>query len=373
MKVLWCAYYEFIKNIRDIRVLVALIAFPISIILMLGTVFDGKLSNDFKDKIPVGYVILDNSDVGKGFETLLTTPEISNIIDAKQYSTKDDAMTAVEKGKIDNYFVVPVDITNKLHNGETVTVNIEGKKNIELVQSLLEGYVSKSNAYSIAMNITKTPIVEKSATYFERVSPLDKKLPKAIDFYSVLTLLQMMSLASMLGIFIVSRNKDSNIHIRLYALPISKWTVIYGRVIGSSLFLFISCSVTVVFTKYVYHANWDGNLILIGGVLMAFSLLCIGIGILLGSLIKSIASAIGTSFLIMFVTSTAAGSTTPSAAIPSLNIINPIYYAKVLIFGELYSYPNSIMLKSALGLLVMIVVVYFLSFLKLRRVNYDNI
>ena len=248
MKVLCSAYYEFIKNIRDIRVLVALIAFPVCIILMLGTVFDGKLSEDIKYKIPVGYVILDNGEVGKGFETFLTTPEISKVIDAKQYSTQDDAMTAVDTGKIDNYFVVPVDITNKLHNGEKVAVSIEGKKNIELVQSLLEGYVSKSNVYSIAMNITKTPIVEKPSTYFERVSPLNKKLPRAIDFYSVLTLLQMMSLASILGIFIVSRNKDSNIHIRLYALPISKWTVIYGRVIGSSLFLFISCVVTVVFT-----------------------------------------------------------------------------------------------------------------------------
>ncbi|MHB8065924.1 MAG: ABC transporter permease [Ruminiclostridium sp.] len=330
MKVLWSAYYEFIKNIRDVRVLIALVAFPICCILMLGTVFDGKLSEDFKDKITVGYVILDGGEVGEGFETLINAPEVSKIIAAKQYGTENAAKEDIEMGKIDNFFVVPEDTTNKLHNGETVAVNIQGKKNIELIQSLLQGYVSKSNAYSTAINIIKTPIVEKSAKYFERVSPLDKRLPTAIDFYSVLMLLQMMSLASILGIFIVSRNKESNIHIRLYALPISKWTVIYGRVIGSSLYLFISCIVTVVFTKYVYNANWDGNMILMGTTLMAFSFFCIGIGILLGLLTKSMASAIGTSFLIMFVSSTAAGSMTPAAAITSLNIINPIYQLRYL-------------------------------------------
>jgi ABC-2 type transport system permease protein len=373
MKVLWSAYYEFIKNIRDIRVLVAIIAFPISIILILGTVFDGKLTEDFKEKIPVGHVILDKGEIGKGFESLLSKPDISKLINVKQYSTQNAAAKDIEVGKIDNYFVVDEDTTRKLHNGEATTVNIYGKKNIELVQALLEGYISKSNAYSTAMSITKTPIIEKPAKYFERITPLNKKLPKAIDFYSVLTLLQMMSLGSMLGIFIVSRNKESNIHIRLYALPISKWTVIYGKVIGSSLFLFISCIVTVIFTKYVYHANWDGNLIVIGGALMAFSFLNIGVGILLASFTRNIASAIGISFVIMFVTSVAAGSIVPMVSLPGINIINPIYYTKALIFGALYSYPNQVMLKSALGLLVMIVAVYMLSFLKLRRVNYDNV
>ena len=106
---------------------------------------------------------------------------------------------------------------------------------------------------------------------------------------------------------------------------------------------------------------------------MAFSFLCIGLGIMIAVFTKNMLSAMGISFLMMFVTSSAGGTITPAVAIQSLNIINPIYYAKVLLFGTLYNYPNQVMLKAALGLLILIVVVYMLSFLKLRRVNYDNI
>lgn len=373
MKVLWSAYYEFIRNIRDIRVLVALIAFPISIILILGTAFNDKLTEDFKEKIPVGYVILDNGEAGKSFVTLLGTSEVSKLLDVKSYKMESDAISDIDKGKIDNYIVIRENTTQKLQAGEKAIINLEGKKNIELVQTILEGYIAKSNAYSTAMNINQNSVSIEPTKYFERIEPLNNKLPKAIDYYSVLTLLQIIMLGSILGIFIINRDRDTNIHIRLYSLPISKWTIIYGRVLGSSLFLFVSCIVTVIFTKYVYNANWDGNLLLIGAALMAFSFLCIGIGIMIAAFTKNMLTAMGISFLMMFVTSSAGGTISPSVAIESLNIINPIYYAKVMLFGTLYNYPSQIMLKAAFGLLVLIVVVYMLSFLKLRRVNYDNI
>jgi ABC-2 type transport system permease protein len=373
MKVFWSAYYEFIKNIRDVRFLIALIAFPISIILILGTVFDGKLTEDCQKNIPVGYVILDNSEIGKGFETLVSTSPVSRLIAAKQYKTEEAALTDVDTGKIDNYFVVAGDTTTKIQNGEPAAVSIEGKKNIELVQTILEGYIAKLNAYSAAVKISQKPVSIETSDYFDRIKPADKKLPTANDYYSVLTLLQVIGLGGMLGVFIVSRNKESNIHIRLYALPTSKWTVIYGRVIGSSVFLFISCITTVIFTKFVYDSNWNGNLIVIGAALMAFSFLNIGIGILVASFTKNMSTAIGISFLVSLVSSIAAGSVTPAVSMPIINIINPIYYTKQLILGTLYNYPNYIMLKAALVLAVMIAAVYLLSFLKLRRVNYDNV
>lgn len=373
MKVLWAAYYEFLKYIRNIYFLVALVAYPISMILMLGTVFDGNLSEDINGKVPIGYVISDDGEVGKGFETMLSTAEISELVTANSYSTENDAIKDLDASKIDSYFLVPENTSEKFKNGEETTINIKGNKNIELVQTILDGYVSKVNAHSEAIKIAQKPLNVAGGKYLNRITPLNKELPKAIDYYSVLTLLQIIGLGSILGIFVVSRDKESNIHIRLYALPTSKWTVIYGRVIGSSICLFISCIITVIFTKYVFNANWDGNLAVIGLALFSFSFLNIGIGILIGSLTKSLASAIGGSFLVMFITSVAAGAIAPSFAMPSINIINPIYYTKVLIFGTLYSYPDQVMIKSALGLLAMIVIIYFLSFLKLRRVNYDNI
>ena len=377
MKIFWTAYYEFVKNIRDIRVLIALIVFPISVIILLGTAFDDKLSEDNKSKITVGYVILDDGDVGKGFQKLLNSEEISKLLKASSYASETDAADAAAKGQIDNYIIVPENTTKSLLNGTKAEIQLDGNKNIELVQTVLDSYIQKNNAYSVAFQLSKnTPTSENqkdASSNFERIASANNKLPTAIDYYSVLTLLQVMAMGAILGINIVGRNQQSNIHLRLYSVPTSKWTIICGKVLGSSMFLFISCIITVIFTKYVYHANWDGNLLLIALVLIVFSFLSIGIGIMARAYMNNFVSALGIAFLVILVTSSAGGAITPAITFQILNVINPIHYAKVLIFGVLYNYPNEVMYKSAAGLLSIVAVLYSLSFLKLRRINYDNI
>ncbi len=377
MKVLWSAYYEFIKNIRDIRILIALILFPISVIILLGTAFDGNLTENFENRVKAGYVIMDNGQVGKGVEQFLKTDAINKIIDPVSYSTEAEAIEAIDKGKIDNYVVIPEDTSGKLQNKQSAEMRIEGKKNIELVKTILNSYIYRNNALSVAIELSGNNIdIQKPSEIsetFERITPADSKLPEAIDYYSILTLLQVMLMGSILGIIVVSRNQESNIHIRLYALPTSKWTILSGKVLGTSMFLFISCIITVVFTKFVYHADWDGNLLIIGSVLMVFSFISIGLGIMVYSLTNSIVPSLGVSFLIMLFAAIAGGAITPSVTIQSLNIINPIYYTKVIIFGAIYNYPEMVMFKAAGGLLAILAVIYAVSFLKLRRVNYDNI
>ncbi len=377
MKILWSAYYEFLKNIRDIRILIALILFPISIIILLGTAFNGNLTEDFKNRVMVGYVMLDKGQVGKGVEDFLKTDDINKIIDPVSYSTQAEAQQAIEAGKIDNYILIPENTSEKVETEQTAVISVEGKKNLELIQTILNSYIYRSNAISVALELSggHTDIqkpVGISET-FERITPADAKLPEAIDYYSVLTLLQVILMGSILGIMIVSRSQESSIHIRLYALPTSKWTIISGKVLGTAMVLFLSCIITVVFTKYVYHANWDGNLLLIGSVLMIFSFISIGIGIMVHALTNSIVPSLGISFLIMLFAAVAGGAITPAVTIQSLNIVNPIYYTKVLIFGAIYNYPEMVMYKAAGGLLAILAVIYAISILKLRRVNYDNI
>ena len=207
----------------------------------------------------------------------------------------------------------------------------------------------------------------------ERLTPRNTSLPTSTDYYSVLTLLQVLMMGCILGSLIIHRDDNSNIHIRLYALPTSKWTVIWGKVIGTSLFLFISCIVTVLFSKYVYNANWNGNLLIIGITLLVFCAISIGIGIAVGAFTKGLGSAVGISFFIMFFASSASGAVSPHSSITQLNIINPNYYAKILLFGSLYNYSWQLMMKAALGRAIIFVAIYFIAAVKLRRVNYDNI
>lgn len=373
MKIVWSAYYELIKNIRDKRFIIALMVFPICMIILLGSVFNGKLTEDIAGKISVGYVINDNGETGSGLKRLLDSPDMRKHINAVEFKSADEASKAVAAGKIDNYFVVPRNIDRGAENGQKALITLDGKKNIEMVKTILDGYISKSMAYKVTMGLDGKIAKIGSHSYFKRIQPLNSRLPSAIDYFSVLTTLQVMTIGTILGILILWKEESSNIHIRMYSLPVSKWTVIAGKIIGNSMFLFASCVVTVVFSKFVYGANWNGNLLFISFVLIIFSFLCIGLGILIAAFTKKISVSIGIAFVFMIVSSIAAGSMAPALTIQSLDIVNPIYYAKVLIFGTLYNYPHTVMLKAVWGILIFLAVVYTTSVLKLRRVNYDNI
>ena len=373
MKILSVIYYQLLKNLRDIRVLAALIIFPLLMIFILGTALNGQLSADLKDKIKTGYIDLDNDVVGKGLGQLLSDENVTKYLEAKKYSSEARAKEAMSKGLIDNYIVVSPGTSALLQKDSSPAILVKGNKNVDMIESILKSFTSKYNAQMASVMVYNTPGQLKESDALIRLTSHNTKLPKSIDYYSVLTLLQVLMMGCILGTLIIHSDENSNIHIRLYALPTSKWTVIWGKVIGTSLFLFLSCVVTTIFTKYVYGANWSGNLLIIGATLLVFCAISIGVGITVGAFTKSLASGVGISFFIMFFLSCASGAVTPNSSIEVLNIINPNYFAKVLIFGSLYHYSGQLMLKSALGLGAIFVVVYSIAAIKLRRVNYDNI
>lgn len=373
MKVFSVIYYELIRNIRDLRVLIGLLVMPILMILILGTALDGQLSPDVDHRIKTGYVNLDDGVMGKGIDDLFKSDEIEKMVEVKSFNTREEASDALSRGEIENWFVIPQSASKLYQEGKAFEISVQGQKNVDFTQSILNGFISMYNAQTALIKVTGKPGLPKETDSIERVAANNHKLPKTIDYYSVLTLLQTLMLGAILGSFIVYKNPASNMHIRLGILPTSKWTIIGGRVVGSSLFLFISCIVTILFTKFVYKANWDGNLLVIGMTMLIFCIISVGMGILVSTFVNNIGPAIGISVMIMLLLSSASGAISPASTMPQLNLINPNYHAKVLIFGSLYQYSGQIMLKSALGLLAILLAIYLVAGLKLRRVQYDHI
>jgi ABC-2 type transport system permease protein len=88
MKVLVVAYYEFIKNLRDIKMLAFLIIFPVITTLILGTSIEGYFSGDSAKRISVVYINKDKGAIGKEFDKFLENEEIIKRLDIKRLNDK---------------------------------------------------------------------------------------------------------------------------------------------------------------------------------------------------------------------------------------------------------------------------------------------
>lgn len=374
MKVLFAAYYEFIKNLRDIKMLACLLLFPIGITYILGHAVGGYLDTDIKGRISIGYINEDSGEVGKEYDSFLQNIEIKNRININVFKNKAEAQESLDEGKIDTVIYLPKDLTESLRSEKPSNIELYGKKNLEFVESITGGFVSSYNAVDTVMSTGNMPSKANYSSSIERIYyTKSSKTPSAIDYYAVLELFNVLILGAIFGVLILSRDDNSDMHIRMSSLPTGKFTITAGRILGSSLFLFSISAIVMLFTKYVYHANWEGNMIIILGTLLSFSIISVGVGVLVKLLIPNFSSALIIVLLLMMFFGVVSGAISPAYADGKISMISPNYHGKILIFGTIYGYSKTIMIKSAIYLLGFIVLIFGTSGVLMRRSKYDNI
>jgi ABC-type multidrug transport system permease subunit len=172
---------------------------------------------------------------------------------------------------------------------------------------------------------------------------------------------------------IVTKQDNSDMHIRTHSLPASRYTLILGRILGSSAFLFAISIAVIFFTKYAYGVNWNGNIFVILGTLFAFSIISVGLGVLIGLIIPGFATSLMVILMLVMFFGIVSGAISPTVADGVIAMLSPNYHAKIIIFGSIYKYPTSVIMESVIWLAGFITVIYGTSAALIGRRKYDNI
>lgn len=375
MKVLVVAYYEFIKNLRDIKMLAFLIIFPVITTLILGTSIEGYFSGDSAKRISVVYINKDKGAMGREFDKFLENEEIIKRLDIKRLNDKAQGDKALKDGAVDGMIYLPEDLSQTLHIEDRKFIELYGKKNMEYVESLVSSFTGSYNALNALISVGGTPSGHSihGSNIKRVVYTKDSIMPRTIDYYAVLILLQMLIVGAIFGVLITAKNYGSDIHIRTHSLPINPWNLIAGRILGSVLYMVIAAFITILCTMVLYKVNWNGNPLVIFGTIFIFCIIVIGIGVVIGLLIPIFTVGIMIVFLLMIFFGTYSGSVSPASVNDSISILIPNHHAKVLIFGAIYGYSKAVMVKAVLWLLGMMTVIYGTAVMFIRRAKYGNI
>ncbi|MFP4016177.1 MAG: ABC transporter permease [Halanaerobiales bacterium] len=296
MDIFKIAYYEFIRKARNKRFLAMLILFPILLIFILGYSLDSIFDPEFYElDLKVGFID-DGSNVMEKFEQYLKRDEYREFVSVIRFENEEIAQSSLENADIKILFEY-----NQKLSAEVISDDrgLYGEQSIFLSRIILSDFQSYINIDRITTNGAENINRDRHNFLKEKsLSPL-LNIPDAVDYYSIVTILQFLLIGTFLGYDLKIRNKESDLEIRLRSLPFRRWRITVGMIIGNILLLFATSLIVVLFSYYVYRANWNGNWLIISVTLLLFSAVSVGIGLLLGSLTNN--TVRGYSFLFIIV------------------------------------------------------------------------
>jgi ABC-2 type transport system permease protein len=377
VKFLTAAYYEMLKNSRDIKMSAILLVFPIITIYILGNAIGNFYTDDVTNKIPVGYVNQDTEVIGEQFDQFIHHEDITRWVDVHEFSSKDEASTALEKGQLDGLIYLPDKLSDQVMTNSKSSIIIDGARNVEMIESIVSGFVQSHNSQNAVVAVTGSLSEQAGLTsggVIERIHyTKNKEMPSMIDYYSVLTLLQMLIIGAIFGVNIINKSANSDLHVRFQSLPVNRWGLHLGQVVGSVVYLFITSIVVLLFTKYIYQANWDGNMLIIAMTMLVYCAIAVGMGLLIGMFVRGIPTALMIVLLLMTFFATVSGAISPVSAGGMIALLSPNYHANMLIFGTIYGYASEVMVESALWLGGFLLIIYGVSAFCMGRLKHDHI
>lgn len=290
MNVIHIIRKELLTELRDFKTFIFMIAFPIVLMLILGSALTNAFSSNYEmDSLSLMYTDHTSEEQlsasWSGFMDALEQEGVAITLATKEIDgqklMQEDQHTAYAELTNDGilYFGNP---TNSIENN--------------IVQGMLTSFVDQYNLFSAVGKSDPAAlerIIEAKYAYgsfIQEVGLNPDKQPSSVDYYAI-TMSTMIALYSALSASYLIRGEVSRrTYIRLYASPVSKKAIFTGKILSSTLINFLCVAVVVLFSKYVFQADWGSSYTAVFGLLFTEVLLAVSLGLACSYLFKDGAS-----------------------------------------------------------------------------------
>lgn len=278
-------------KLRDRKALVTTMLLPIVLILILGSALKSTDAFSIKDfgKTTVYYLNDDKNLAGKNFDEFLKEKDIKDILDVKSVNSYSEGEKLVDEGKGIALIYINKDYSNNIENDKKAKIQLyESKYNSvrnSIVENIVDSYNSGANTIIAASKITgKNEGYETSNNVKDKYIDIAGKTPRAIDYYAVTMLVMTLMYGTMYGCTDLDELYFKKVGQRIKTTSINTFEHLFGVVVGEVFFLLIQAIILMLFTKYVYGANWGNNLVTIVLAMLGLATMATGIGIMFGAI-----------------------------------------------------------------------------------------
>ncbi|TCZ76620.1 ABC transporter permease [Paenibacillus albiflavus] len=258
-----------------------MLALPIVMMLILGT----ALSNAFTDGSKIGDMKL---LISNEWTNQQITPYWNGFVEAiekqgVQVTQAEAGMDSKEEVRSDRYtaYAELRDDGIKFYGSSKRTIESN------ILQGMLTTFADRYSLTAAAYEANPSAVQEivasamQSGDYIRETSLDHDKLPGSMDYYAVAMSTMIAFYSIILGSYLYQTEKLRNTYARLMASPVSKIEFFAGSIIGATFINLLCVLVVVLFSKFVFHAEWGSHygivlLVLLTEVLLAVSM---GVGI----------------------------------------------------------------------------------------------
>ncbi|MFH7819946.1 ABC transporter permease [Neobacillus thermocopriae] len=285
MNILNITWKEIKVSFRDYHTFILMLAFPIILMLILGS----ALSNNFDKKIKVDnvHVIYKNSAsqaVFSYFQSFIKEAKVAGI----DFTEVADGINGRDEVK-ENHFTAFIEVTDK---GLTLIGSSQNSIEESILQGMLTAFADKYNlaAAVVSVDPTKVSTVLASSTkhdYITEHSLRSAKAPSSMDYYAIAITTMIAFYAALYGMGLLREERVKHTSIRLLAAPIRKSEIFLGKIIGCVLVNLICVAAIVIFSHYVYKAEWGSHIGLVFLILISEIFLAVSFGLGISYMVKS--------------------------------------------------------------------------------------
>ncbi|AAK78223.1 MULTISPECIES: ABC transporter permease [Clostridium] len=287
MNVFYIAINTIKSNISDKKTLIMMLLMPIVIILILGNAL--KSVDNFSvtnlGKTTVYYYNADNKEISKNFDEFLKNKSIKDILNVKKVSSYKKGKELVDKGEGNSLIYINSNYSDNIEANKKGRIEIYESKSSttrnQIIKSLIDSFNDGANTVEVSSQISRmrTSYVEKNNISKKYLS-VNGKSPRAIDYYSVTMLMMILLYGANYGSAELENLFFDRVGKRIKTTATKTYQHLLGVVLGVIFTLILQAVVLVLFTKYVYGANWGGHPILVLGIVSSFAILAASIGFL---------------------------------------------------------------------------------------------
>lgn len=290
MNILLIMWKEIKVYLRDIRTFLFMLAFPIALILVLGTAL--KNSEEFHttiqmEDLEVLYQETDNHPFS-AFFTAFQKEAAKKGIHFKKLPASMDGKQLVQQDEVDGYIEID-------QHGIKLYVNDLKNLKTHLLQGILTVLVDKYNiAHEIAKiqpsQVEKNLIAGQGEWVTERSLQPDQK-PDSMAYYSIVITTMFALFPALSGAALFRTEREQHTGDRLLIAPVKKWEIWIGKVLGGLIPNLFFVYLLIAFSILVLGIDWGNHLGLIAILLFSEILLGISLGLIAGALCKTESAA----------------------------------------------------------------------------------